>query len=309
MSETVEKHVEPTNQADDDTEIVVEVDETDDNGTETIITAEKTDEKPVKKVETSASVDETLAQIKARLADETAARQHAERQAQEAQRRAQEAVSQVDEANLRAIEGAISQIKSESANYKARYAAAAAAGDFAEVAELQEAIAANAAKVVQLEQGKAALESRPKTQPKQAEAQIDPVEAFASALDARGAAWIRAHPQFARDQRQYQRLAAAHNLALGDGIREGSDEYYDAIETTLRLRRAEPQERQYSHVVEDANVARKPTPPAAAPVSRGERSNVIRLTATQKATAEAIGMTVEEYAKNLAAARKAGKIS
>lgn len=305
MSETTEKPVETENQADDDVEIVIEADETGTDTAETDVVVEKTAKPALKSVETDVSVDETLSKLKETLASERAARLSAERRAQEAQNREQAATSQVDEANLRAIDGAIAQIRSESANFKARYAAAHSAGDYAEVAELQEAIASNAAKMVQLENGKAALESRPKQQPKP-QTNADPVEALAQHLQPRGAEWIRAHPEFARDPRQYQRLVAAHNLAVADGVAEGSDEYFNAVETTLRIK---PANTASSHVVAEEAPTRRAAPPAAAPVSRGDRSNVIRLSAAQKATAEAIGMSVEEYARNMVAARKAGKMS
>lgn len=302
MSETAGKTNETENQADDDVEIIIEADE---QNVDVEVEAEKPREKPGTKADQGVSVDDALAQMKANLANERAARLSAERRAQEAQTREHAATSQVDEANLRSIEGAIAQIKSESAVYKARYAAAMASGDYTEVAELQEAIAGNSAKMVQLEQGKAALESRPKQQPRPVQ-QADPVEALAQRLDHRGAEWIRAHPEFARDPRQYQRLSAAHNLAVADGVVEGSDEYYNAVETTLRIK---PQNERAPSTAPEQALVRKPPAPAAAPVSRGERSNVVRLTSAQKATAEAIGMTVEEYARNLVAARKAGKMT
>ena len=305
MSETAEKPVEVENQADDDVEIIIEADETANDTAEIEVAAEKPAQPAVKRVETDVSVDETLFKLKENLANERAARLSAERRAQEAQTREYAATSQVDEANLRAIDGAIAQIKSENANHKGRYAAAYAAGDYAEIAELQETIAGNAAKLVQLENGRAALEARPKPQMKPQQT-ADPVEAMAQTLDHRGAQWIRSHPEFARDPRQYQRLVAAHNLAVADGAQEGSDEYFNAVETTLRIK---PTNTASSHVVAEEAPARRPSAPAAAPVSRGERSNVVRLNAAQRATAEAIGMTVEEYARNMVAARKAGKMS
>ena len=58
-------------------------------------------------------------------------------------------------------------------------------------------------------------------------------------------------------------------------------------------------------------VQRRDTAPAAAPANRGgqtNRPNVVRLTREQREMADMMGMKPEDYAKNMMALKKEGKI-
>ena len=71
-------------------------------------------------------------------------------------------------------------------------------------------MAANEAKALQLENGKQSLKETPRSAPRP----LDPVEAFATQLSPRSAAWVRAHPEYATNPKLTQKMIAAHNMAL-----------------------------------------------------------------------------------------------
>jgi hypothetical protein len=109
-------------------------------------------------------------------------------------------------------------------------------------------------------------------------------------------------------------MIAAHNLAVADGLQPDSDDYFGYVEDTLKVRN------QPSTVDTDNPFSSAATPtqrrssPPAAPVSRsgngtGTRPNVVRLTAEQRDIAASLGMTEKEYALNMVALQREGKLN
>jgi hypothetical protein len=254
--------------------------------------------------------EEGLEALKVQLNQERTARLLAERRAQEASQTAYSAQAESRDSNLSLVTNAIATVAQHNEILKANYRDAMSVGDFDRAADVQAEMSSNAAKMLQLEQGKRALESAPALQAPQ-RYESDPVEALASQLSPRSANWIRAHPEFATDQRLYQKMLAAHNLAQADGLQVDSDDYFADIENTLRISK-----RPVEHddpTTQAAQVTQRRSAPPAAPVSRsgtapGTRPNRVTLTAQQVEMAELMGMTKEEYAKNLIALQKEGKL-
>jgi hypothetical protein len=236
----------------------------------------------------------------------------AERRARiEAENRARMASSEVDDTNLQLVTGAIETMQREQGILKGQFKEAMSVGDYDKAAEIQEAMSNNAAKLLQLENGKEAMKSKPRQEPVQRSS--DPVEAFASQLSPRSADWVRKNPQFVTDPRLNQKMIAAHNIALADGHVPDTDSYFSAIEDTLRIRRSE-QPRAEETTESPLSAAAKPVarsvPPAAAPANRSGngRANVVRLTRAEADTAKMLGMTETEYAKHKLALQKEGKL-
>jgi len=291
-------------QADDN--ITVLDDATEENKTETKV-ADNDSQTP----------EEGIAELKSRLEMEKKLRFEAETRAQQAQQTATRAAAEVQDSNLHLITGAIDKIKRESDYLKSNFREAMTAGDYDTAAQIQETMSLNAAKLLQLQNGKSALEEK-LANPQSAAPQIsDPVERVASTLSPRSAAWIRSHPQCITDQRMYQKMVGAHNIAMADGHIVDSDSYFDAIEHQLGFKRA-PQ----THVDdgEDVNLSaaaapvQKRTAPAAAPTTRTaagtpSKSQVVRLSAEMREMASMMGMSPEDYAKNMVALKREGKIN
>lgn len=272
----------------------------------------KADDPPAKVLEP----EEGLEILKGKLQASELARQDAERRVRESAATVVQAKTEVQDTNLQLVVNAMETVKQSQEALKAKYREARAAGDVELELEVQGQMQTNAARMLQLEQGKVALEKQPKpVAPRQA----DPVEQLASQLTPRSADWVRRNPQFARDERLYQKMLGAHNIAMADGFTADSDEYFSAIEETLKVKRADPVLQQ-SKAADDPTagtaqvVQRRSSPPAAAPVSRngngdGSRPNTVRLTSAEIEMAGLMNMTPVEYARNKLALKNEGKIN
>lgn len=292
-------------QAQEQEEITVLDETSEENKTETKVAAND-----------SQTPEDGIAELKARLEQEQKARAEAERRAQEYQTNAVKAQSEVQDSNLMLIKSAIDSVKQNNESLKANYRDAMAAGDFDAAAQIQEKMSINAAKMLQLQNGKDALEEKLKNPPPAAPEVTDPVEKVASQLSPRSAAWIRAHPQCITDPRMYQKMVGAHNIAMSDGYVVDSDAYFDAIEGHLGFKKApqvaEEPEEEITLSAASAPVQKRTSVPAA-PTTRtasgtGNNKQVVRLSSEMREMAAMMGMSPEEYAKNMVALRKEGKI-
>lgn len=254
------------------------------------------------------SLDEGVEELKARLeaANKRAADAEAARVA--AEQKAHGATVASHETNLALVSNAIDTLKQSSEIAKANYRAAMQAGDYDAAATYQEEMATHAAKLLQLENGKQALEAQPiPSAPVTRSA--DPVEAFAAQLSPKSAEWVRRNPQYVTDPRLNQKMIAAHNLVMADGHVADSDEYFAAVEGVLGMRKAEARTSEETSSASRSSGGRNASPPPAAPVSRETRGgNVVRLTAEEREMAEMMKMTPEEYAKNKLALKKEGRL-
>lgn len=255
--------------------------------------------------------------LRHQLEMERQARAEAERRARDAESTASKASLEVQDSNLQLISSAIDSVNRANFMLKRDYASAMAAGNYEHAADIQSQMSMNGAKLLQLENGKAALEQRiASPQPKQMETPLDPVEAVASQLSPRSAAWVRAHPECVRDQKLYLKMVGAHNIAIADGYTADTDEYFSEIERQMGMRRqATSVSREETE--EPSSMAAKPmakkAPPPAAPSSRAASNgsggrNTVTLNSAEREMASIMGMTPEEYAKNKVALKKEGKL-
>ena len=285
----------------------IEIELTDETPTEEPVIVEKAEEKEQK----SDPVDDGLETLKQQLERERQARAEAERRANEAAQTAYQAQAEMQDSNLHLVTNAIETVNQTNAILKSNYRDAMSAGDYDLAAEIQAEMSSNAAKLLQLEQGKQALESAPRGEaPRPYTA--DPVEALASQLSPRSADWVRRNPQFATDQRLYQKMIAAHNLAVADGIDPDTEDYFASIEDTLRIRSRDDSYEDASSAAAKP-VQRRSAPPAA-PVSRsgtgtGSRPNRVTLTSEEREMASFMGMTPEEYGRHKLALKKEGRMN
>ena len=272
-----------------------------------IVKAEEQSQEPskVKEIEP----EEGLEALKKRLEEERSARINAEKLAQEAAQRAYQASNEVQDVNLQLVKNAIDTLHGNARTLKSEYSSAMAMGDYDRAAELQESMSENTAKLLQLEQGKTALENQPKQKAPEP-VYSDPVEKLASQLTPRSAEWIRRNPDFARNPRMYQKMIAAHNLVTADEVRPDTDEYFSRVESILGVGGSDSDDSPMSSA---SKPTQKRSPPAA-PVSRsgtgtGTRPNVVRLTAQEREIASMMGMTDQDYARNKLALQKEGKLN
>ena len=255
--------------------------------------------------------EEGINDLKMKLEQERSGRIEAERQARRATEVAVEAKNEVQDTNLHLVKNAIDTVKRNNDILKYNYSEAMAVGDYTKAAEIQEGMSMNTSKLMELERGRSHMESAPKYEVPQQQRPSDPVEALASQLSPRSADWVRRNPQCVTDPRMYQKMVAAHNLAMADGYQADSDDYFGFVEDTLRISKRvdigddDP-------MSASAKVTQRRSPPAA-PVSRsgtgtGSRPNVVRLTKAEAETAKDLGMTEQDYARNKLLLQKEGRL-
>ena len=256
--------------------------------------------------------DEGIKELKMKLEQERAARIEAEKHARMAFQTAAEAKNETQDTNLQLVKNAIDTVKRNNDILKYNYSEAMAVGDYTKAAEIQETMSMNSAKLMELERGRQHMETAPKYEAPQIQTPSDPVEAVASQLTPRSAEWVRRNPNFVTDPRLYQKMVAAHNIALADGHSPDTDDYLASVEETLRISKRVAVEAE-DPMAEAAKVTQRRAPPAA-PVTRsgtgtGSRPNVVRLTRLEAETARDLGMSEEEYARNKMLLQKEGRLN
>jgi hypothetical protein len=274
---------------------------------EVVITVEAEDEPAVEKA--AIPPEDGIAELRRQLEVERTARQNAERAAYDAKREAHQARNNEDETNVQLVSNAIDTLRRDDEILKQNYQYAMSQGNFSAAADIQQEMSGNAAKLLQLSNGLEAMKARPKT-PEPRQAPSDPVEAFAAQLSPKSADWVRKHPEYVKDAKLNRKMIAAHELAMADGMPVDSDDYFAAIEETLKIKAAPPQTETSDEYAAKVT-QRRDAAPAAAPVSRGgsTRTNVVRLSAAEREMADMMGMKPEDYAKNKMALQKEGKLN
>ena len=276
-------------------------------------------ESDVSKADSEAPVDDVvISELKAQLERERLARSEAEKRAREAAEVANRASGDVHDTNIQLLKTAIDTIKGENGSLKAKMKEALAVGDYDMVADINEAMSNNAAKIMQLEAGKAQLEAKPRPTYEMPVNQ-DPVEAFAAQLSPRSADFIRKNPQTVTDPRLNRIMISAHELALSKGLQADTDDYFEFISESLDLPRnvqkVTPRQEEESALSSASAPTQRRSAPPAAPVSRtpttngGTRPNVVRLSPEEREMAQMMGMTPKEYAEQKEYLRKNGRLS
>jgi hypothetical protein len=263
----------------------------------------------------ASDTEDGIKKLKKQLEDEKSARIAAENRARDAESGEVAAKTEVQGTQLDLVKNAITTVTQANAALKSRYKEARANGDADAEFDIQEEIAKNAAKLQRLEDGKSALERAPKPQPRPIADKVEDAISRIGAEFPRSREWVRNHPEFVRDDNKNQQMIAAHQLAMGRGLKADTDEYFSDIEDTLRIARREPTIENGHDDADDAlteaarPVSTRTAAPAGAPVSRsgsgnGSRPNVVRLSADEREIAKLNGMTDEEYARQKMAIQK-----
>lgn len=284
--------------------------------------------------ERDAALEELKSQIEAHkqaVARERAGREEAERRARENETRAQSYQAEAQDGRLTAISNAIRAVQSEADSAERSYADALASGDHQSAAKAQRVIASMEARLLQLENGKAAIEEQleaSKGQPQKSfpvERQApDPIEAWADTLSSQSASWVREHRDAFRDPAVVRRIGAAHSAAVElEGIQPDTPEYFAFIETRIGLRKperpAEPEEKPSQPRSDDGKYARKPVPAApvasGGPSAGGNSAKTITLSAEMREIAASLfpdlpkAEAEKKYAQSRALLMREGKIS
>jgi len=294
----------------DDNKIVNEPDE---NDIEVILEDDKGHEKPVEVVaepeETVEDPSLAIQELRKKIQEAEARAKEAEDRARNESMRAKKALDEVEDTNIQLVNNAIESVKSDNASLKVKMRSALAIGDHEVVADIQEAMSLNSAKLLQLENGLEAMRAQVRKPPQS----VDILDDFKSKVSRRSAEWAEANPEYIRNPRLFQKVVAAHNLVTADGVAPDTDEYFSKVENILGISRS----------VEEAPAPqsaprRAPASPAAAPPSAppsrssattGSKPSVVRLSSEEREAARQFGMTDKEYANAKLALQKEGRLN
>lgn len=111
--------------------------------------------------------------------------------------------------------------------------------------------------------------------------------------DRRALAWQERNPWFGQDEEMTAAALGLHEKLRRNGVVVGSDDYYDALDKTMRKRFPETFGSQETEVKQPA---RKPAA-VVAPAVRSTASNKVKLKTSQMALIKKLGITPEQYVK------------
>jgi len=223
--------------------------------------------------------------------DERRAKEEAVRQQQEYERVTQQLMDEnkklkgnVNKNQTALLDQAKKNASIESENAKRAYKEAYEAGDSDAVLDAQDKLT-NAKlkserlanfKLPALQEAETPVEQRPETAPIQ--------------VDTRAADWQKANTWFNVDDEMTSLALGLHTKLVKQGVNPQSDEYYETIDS--RMRHVFPDN------FEDAEPKRKTQ--VVAPASRSTAPKKVTLTRTQVQIAKRLGVTLEQYAKQVA---------
>lgn len=179
------------------------------------------------------------------------ARERRAREAEEAARKdAETARAEGREAQVTTLETAITAQKAALDAAENEFASAGEAGDFKRQAKAQRAMSEAAAELKLLESGKSALASSRGAEethtgrvrardddnnraPPRKDASEDPVEKYIGQFTPRSQDWLRKHVECVTDREKNAAVIRAHHVAIDNGLKQDSDEYFDFIDQKM----------------------------------------------------------------------------
>ena len=225
--------------------------------------------------------------------DERRAKEEAHRQSQELERVTQQLMEEnkklkgnVTKNQTALLEQAKKNASIESENAKRAYKEAYESGDSDAVLEAQDSLTNAKLKSERLANFKIpALQEEETPIPQQVE-QIAPAQ-----VDTRAADWQKANSWFGPDDEMTSLALGLHTKLVKQGVSPQSDEYYESIDT--RMRQVFPDN------FEDTEKPKRRTQ-VVAPATRSTAPKKVTLTRTQVQIARKLGLTPEQYAKQVA---------
>ena len=226
--------------------------------------------------------------------DERRAKEEAHRQSQELERVTQQLMEEnkklkgnVNKNQTALLEQAKKNASIESDNAKRAYKEAYESGDSDAVLDAQDKLTNAKLKSERLSNFKIPPLQETETPVQKEVEQLAP----AVKVDERAADWQKTNSWFGDDDEMTSLALGLHNKLVKQGVSPQSDEYYESIDT--RMRQVFPDN------FEDAEPKRKKTQ-VVAPATRSTSPRKVTLTRTQVQIAKRLGLTPEQYAKQVA---------
>jgi len=257
----------------------------------------------------SVEAKDKLIKMKKVWHDERRAKEAADRERQEAIRVAQKLAEENRQLKSKlhsgeeeyvgvAKQSAVQELESAKKEYRDAYDA----GDSEKLVEAQEKLTMAKIKVDKLENYNP-IYKKP-VEEEENEVQIRQEQSIPRP-DNKAVDWQQRNEWFGQDEEMTSLALGLHEKLKRNGVTVGSDEYYDTIDKTMRRRFPESFEDDQDTETEKvrAEEPQKTSKPKAstvvAPASRSTSPKKIRLSSTQVALAKKLGLTPEQYAREL----------
>lgn len=279
---------------------------------------EKTEAAPEPEAKIEREPDEGVELLRRQLEEKKREAEEARRLRSEAEKIARqrelEAKSyqvQAQDNNLTAFNNAIASFERDAEMLERDYASVLAEGDYARAAKIQRQMAQVESKLVQLAQGREALEEkltyerqvleqqRKAPEPRYQEQETDPIEAQIRQVQSPASqAWLRSHRDVLADPDKTALMTAAHWESVAKKIQPDSPEYFSYIESKVYGESTTPSTPSVPQPRQPQRQAM-----AAAPVSRTNSAQALRsgqnvtmtLTPAERQAARDMDMSDEEY--------------
>jgi hypothetical protein len=260
--------------------------------------------------EYSEKVKKRLSQMKKVWHDERREKERALREREEALRFAQMREQEIRQLKQRVgnseravVEGAEKAAVAELNSIKERLRQAYDSGDSGRITEAQEALTDAKLKLQSIARVKPTLQAQQESVEQDQQVPAYQPQAPEVQVDKKAEAWRERNTWFGVDEEMTSLALGLHEKLVRSGVDPRSDEYYHRVDDTMRKRFPEA----FSDAEEDeqpqTKQGQKParTKPAnvVAPVTRGTAPRQVRLTPTQVAIAKKLGLSNEQYAREV----------
>ena len=258
----------------------------------------------------SEKVKKRLSQMKKVWHDERREKERAFREREEALKFAQIREQEIKQLKQRLgvgekafIEEAIRSVKNDLVSAKDKLKQAYESGDSDRIAEAQELLTdvkLRADKISRLRPSLQNDNQGVQTREQVATPQVDQ----APQVDKKAEDWRQQNTWFGADEEMTALALGLHDKLVRSGVDPRSDDYYRQIDKTMRKRFPEAFEGEEEEPSQTTEEVEKPAPrkkPATvvAPVTRSTAPRQVRLTPTQVAIAKKLGLSNEQYAREL----------
>ena len=254
--------------------------------------------------EYSDNVKKRLSQMKKVWHDERREKERALREREEALRFAQVREQEIKQLKSRLGNGERAYIhevtksaQNDLATAKERLKQAYEAGDAERITDAQEALTEAKFKVKQYENFRPSLQEEDSGVQQTQQYQVPPAPQPVS--DPKAEAWKDKNPWFGTDEEMTALALGLHEKLVRSGVDPRSDDYYDRVNATMRKRFPDYFEEEQTQTREAEKPTRTKPANVVAPVTRSSAPRQIRLTPTQVMLAKKLGLSNEQYAREL----------
>lgn len=190
----------------------------------------------------------------------------------------------------------------ELATAKEKLKQAYESGDAEKITEAQESLTEAKLKLREYERFKPSLQNE--DQGVQQNEQVTTPQVANPVIDPKAEAWRQKNTWFGVDEEMTALALGLHEKLVRSGVDPRSDDYYRRVDETMRKRFPESFEdaSEEEQTKEQAKTAPRTSKPAAnvvAPVTRATAPRQVRLTPSQVALAKKLGLSNEQYAREL----------